>query len=236
MRRLNGVYTQAFNRRHGRVGHVFQGRYKAILVEKEGYLLELCRYLVLNPVRARMTRRAETYPWSSYRATTGQSQAPDWLAVDQVLGFFPGRSPAAAYARFVVQGIGRPPVWDALRGQIYLGGDKFLARMQRKAEGKPVRGVPASQQRPARPSGIAILDAVAKVYRTSAKAITGRQHWHPYRAAVYLLRRAANLPLVEVAKIMGISPPRVSQIQKEIEDEDMDSRLLSLARRYKVKP
>ncbi len=53
MRQLNGVYTQRFNRRHGRVGHVFQGRYKAIIVQKESYLLELARYVVLNPVRAR---------------------------------------------------------------------------------------------------------------------------------------------------------------------------------------
>ncbi|WP_459874236.1 transposase, partial [Endothiovibrio diazotrophicus] len=67
MRQLNGVYTQAFNRMHDRVGHVFQGRYKAILVQKESYLLELARYIVLNPVRARMVRSAKDWPWSSYR-------------------------------------------------------------------------------------------------------------------------------------------------------------------------
>jgi putative transposase len=67
MRQLNGVYTQRFNRRHRRVGHLFQGRYKAILVEKEGYLLELARYMVLNPVRAKRVKTPEGYPWSSYR-------------------------------------------------------------------------------------------------------------------------------------------------------------------------
>ncbi len=71
MRHLNGVYTQRFNTRHGRVGHVFQGRYKAILAERDSYLLELCRYVVLNPVRAEMVRHASQWRWSSYRDTTG---------------------------------------------------------------------------------------------------------------------------------------------------------------------
>ena len=71
MRQLNGVYTQRFNRRHGRVGHIFQGRFKAILVERDSYLLELCRYVVLNPVRARMVRDASQYAWSSHLATMG---------------------------------------------------------------------------------------------------------------------------------------------------------------------
>ena len=69
MRQLNGVYTQRFNRKHRRVGHVFQGRYKAVLVQKEAYLLELVRYIVLNPVRAHMVKAAKDWPWSSYRAT-----------------------------------------------------------------------------------------------------------------------------------------------------------------------
>jgi putative transposase len=82
MRQLNGVYTQRFNRQHGRVGHVFQGRYKAIIVQKESYLLELARYVVLNPVRARMVRSPAEWPWSSYRATAGLCDAPFWLATD----------------------------------------------------------------------------------------------------------------------------------------------------------
>jgi len=74
MRQLNGVYTQTHNRTHGRSGHVFQGRYKAILVQKENYLLELSRYIVLNPVRAGMVRSAKEWPWSSYRPS-GRAQA-----------------------------------------------------------------------------------------------------------------------------------------------------------------
>ena len=76
MRQLNGVYTQYVNGPHARVGHVFQGRYTAILVEKDAYLLELAKYVVLNPVRADMVARAEDWPWSSYRAMIGVEPAP----------------------------------------------------------------------------------------------------------------------------------------------------------------
>jgi putative transposase len=85
MRHLNGVYTQAFNRRHMRSGHVLQGRFKAIVVEKESHLLELARYVVLNPVRARMVRSAKDWPWSSYRATAGLAEVPHFLTVGCVL-------------------------------------------------------------------------------------------------------------------------------------------------------
>jgi len=85
MRQLNGVYTQRFNRRHKRVGHVLQGRFKAILVDRDSYLLELCRYVVLNPVRAKMVPRVGDYRWSSYRATVGMIEAPSYLACDWVL-------------------------------------------------------------------------------------------------------------------------------------------------------
>ena len=79
MRQLNGVYTQYFNRQYDRVGHVFQGRYKAILIEKETYLLELIRYVVLNPVRAKMVDRVEDWPWSSYHAMLGKEEFLPWL-------------------------------------------------------------------------------------------------------------------------------------------------------------
>jgi len=85
MQLLNGVYTQRFNRRHERFGHVLQGRYKAILVEKESHLLELARYVVLNPVRAKMVRSVRDWPWSSYRATAGQTDIPSFLQVDWIL-------------------------------------------------------------------------------------------------------------------------------------------------------
>lgn len=108
MRELNGVYTQAFNRCHGRSGHVLQGRFKAILVDKEAYLLELARYVVLNPVRAGLARAAKDWPWSSYRATGGLSDPPPFLVVDWLLAQFSSRRREAQrlYRRFVSEGRG----------------------------------------------------------------------------------------------------------------------------------
>ena len=111
MRQLNGVYTQNFNRAHQRVGHVFQGRFKAILVEKDSYLLELARYVVLNPLRAKMVRRIEQWPWSSFHATCGQAAKPEWLNTDFILSQF-GAQRARAIAKYVdfVHEIGRAHV------------------------------------------------------------------------------------------------------------------------------
>src|SRR3989304_9487258 len=111
MRQLNGVYTQSFNRRHRRVGHIFQGRYKAILVEKEAHLLELCRYVVLNPLRVDPGARVENWCWSSYLATAGLAPVPEFLTVDWVLRQF-GRTRGEAQARyraFVRGGLQRNP-------------------------------------------------------------------------------------------------------------------------------
>ena len=85
MRQLNGVYTQAFNRRHRRVGHLFQGRFKGILVQKESHFLEVCRYVVLNPVRAKAVDHPRLWAWSSYRATGGLATIPRCLTVDEIL-------------------------------------------------------------------------------------------------------------------------------------------------------
>ncbi len=135
MRQLNGMFTQASNRRHRRAGHLFQGRYKAVLVDKDGYLRELARYVVLNPVRAGMVGRPGRYAWSSYRATAGEVAPPRWLAADAVLALF-GKQRAAArrrYARFVADGMGEDGPWGDLRRQIYLGDEAFVERMQGKA-------------------------------------------------------------------------------------------------------
>jgi len=122
MRQVNGVYTQRYNRRHGKVGHVFQGRFKAIVVDRDAYFLEACQYVNLNPVRARLVRRPQDWHWSSYRAHVGLDQGPGWLdsvAVSRELA----ASEAAGrrrYAEFVGQGWGQRLWEEGLSGQIYL--------------------------------------------------------------------------------------------------------------------
>jgi REP element-mobilizing transposase RayT len=151
MRQLNGVYTQKHNRQHGRVGHVFQGRYKAILVEKESYLLELARYIVLNPVRAQMVHTAVEWPWSSYRVTVGLESPLAGIYVDWILAAFGDNRGKAIdeYKRFVATGKGLPSPWQELKNQIYMGSEQFVADMQQGIDlTQRLDEFPASQHRP----------------------------------------------------------------------------------------
>ena len=233
MQRLNQVYTQRFNRRHRRVGHVLQGRYKAIVVDKDSYFKELIRYVVLNPVRAKMVRLPERWEWSSYRATAGLSTVPTWLAVDEVRGQFGGSG--AAYRRFVAQGAGLPSVWEGLRGQMWLGDEKFRDKMQHRLRGKRSADVSRAQREPARPSPDELLTQVAKAFGVPRHAVLGRRQAQAYHCAVYLLRRVVNEPIAKVARRAGISAPRVSQIQAEVESAKPQGPMRLLLDFYKVK-
>lgn len=227
MRRLNGVYAQAFNRRHGRAGHLLQGRYKAIVVDKDSYLPELCRYVVLNPVRAGAVASPADWHWSSYLPTAGKMARPRWLAIDRVLALFsPQHSQARrAYVRFVAEGVKGPAPWLQLKGQIFLGSDAFTSRMEKLLAGDKPKGVPRRQLAPARPSAERVLGAVAKTHKLTKAATLERHRGEAFKHAVYLLRRRANLSLQEVAEIAGISIGRVSQIQSEIESRPADDML-----------
>lgn len=169
MRQLNGVYTQWVNRTHKRVGHVFQGRYKAILVEKDNYLLELARYVVLNPVRAGMVSDIGAWAWSSYPAMLGQVVPPVWLQTDWLLGQF-GRQrnqAIAGYIDFVRAGVGLPSVWDNLQGQIYLGSEKFIEQMQSSLVlDQAMDEIPRIQRRPLAKPLMQYLTEYADVPRT----------------------------------------------------------------------
>jgi putative transposase len=151
MRHLNSVYSARFNRAHGHVGHLFQGRYHAILVEREAYFLELCRYVVLNPVRAGIVRHPAAWRWSSYRATMGLSLLPVWLQADLLLEQFgtERRCARERYARFVAAGITAPPLWHALRDGMYLGSQAFVDAMKGAlAKNDTLSEVPRLQRRP----------------------------------------------------------------------------------------
>jgi hypothetical protein len=155
MKQLNGVYTQRFNRRHERVGHLFQGRFGAILVERETYLLELVRYISLNPVRAGVVSSAEQWRWSSHRAQAGLATAPDWLRIQPILERF-SADPASAplrYRQFVTDGVGLAGPWSALRGQVLLGSDLFAERFRALLVQRPVsKEVPRAERLAARPA------------------------------------------------------------------------------------
>jgi REP element-mobilizing transposase RayT len=236
MTRLNGTYTQAFNRRHGRVGHVLQGRYESIVVDKDSYLLELARYVVLNPVRAGLVKEPAAWMWSSYRATVGEVVPPNWLTTDWLLEQFAALKSVArrAYQDFVMKGAGTK-LWDRLIGQIWLGDQPFLERMQKLVSGTGPSGYPGNHRRPARPTPQTVIAAVASAYRINQAQVLDRSRPDAFRAAVYLLRRAANLTLNEAAALARISAPRISQIQADIESEKPELPLRQLITRYKLK-
>lgn len=209
MRQLNGVYTQRFNRVHGRVGHVFQGRYKAILVERDSYLLELVRYVVLNPLRAKMVKRLETWRWSSYLATCGQAESPPWLQTDWILAQFGQRrsSAIAKYVAFVHEGARLPSVWAQLRGQIYLGSDAFVKKMQHQIEKKPGLGeIPRAQRR-------AISQPLAQFEKSYARVEA--------MARAYL---SGQHTMLAIAKHFGVHYSTVSRAARGFEGQAFNER------------
>jgi len=154
MRELNGVYTQGFNQRYRRVGHLFQGRYKAIIVEKDHHLLSLCRYVVLNPVRVGIIKGPEQWRWSNYRAMIGLGKRPSFLTIDWVLSQFGGRKRVAMekYRRFVMEGIDKESPWETLKGQIFWGTDEFIKQLSGLLDEKEgIKEVPRGQRYVARP-------------------------------------------------------------------------------------
>lgn len=205
MRHINGVYTQRFNRRHAIVGHLFQGRFKAILVDRDSYLLEVCRYVELNPVRAGMVAAPQDWPWSSYLAHAGAVDGPAWLDTQGLHSYVLGRqvessadaqAAGLAYAQLVAQGRD-VRLWDeALNRQIYLGDADFVDRMQRQAGlgGMAAREVPKPQR----------------------KLPRGLSHWlGECESREEALRRAhvdGGISMTALANELGVSVARVSQL------------------------
>ncbi|MBU0530988.1 MAG: transposase [Candidatus Uhrbacteria bacterium] len=127
MRDLNGIYTQAHNKKHGIVGRLFQGRFKSFVIEKELYLLEVARYIVLNPVRAHIVKDPKDYKWSSHRSTAYQKQDSKCLTTDWILRFFSKQKNEAQseYRGFVLAGIGAENPFNEVREGIILGSPQF---------------------------------------------------------------------------------------------------------------
>ena len=155
MRQLNGLYTQAFNKRHRRTGHVFQGRYKAVLIQKETHLLEVCRYVVLNPVRAGMVAWPEDWIWSSYGGTVRKEGAHRCLTSQWVIGQFSDNKAKGqrAYGQFVRSGIRKESIWSEVKGQTILGQPEFVdSLVDHLKVYKEVLEIPKSQRYVNRPT------------------------------------------------------------------------------------
>jgi REP element-mobilizing transposase RayT len=210
MRELNGIYTQAFNRSHRRSGHLFQGRFKAILVEKDAHLLELCRYVVLNPVRAGIVGTAKVWPWSSYRATAGLREPPEWLETGWTLEQFGGTRAKAleAYRRFVAEGIESAyEPWKRIEGQIFLGSKEFRTGTIRQASaGRKSRGVPKAQRLAAFRSGEELLGECLEALGRDRQSFSSRTRLlaKERKAVAAVLRRRGLMKLMEIGGLLGV--------------------------------
>jgi len=247
MHDLNSGYAGRFNRRYRRGGALFQGRFKAILVENEAHALELTRYIHLNPVRARIVKRPEEYDWSSYQDYLGVRKAPAWLDWESVLAeLAEDRSRAlAAYRRFVEAGLSEPPKspLQAAVGGMFLGGGEWVQRWRRRLAEQPVpEGVPAQRQLAWRPTLEDIVAAVSSelgVERSDLFAVRRRAN-EARSAAIYLARLLTDEPVGGIGEYFGgVSRAAVSKTVARAEDRRKsdrawDRRLETLSERLRT--
>lgn len=207
MRHLNGVYTQRFNRRHGLVGHLFQGRFKAILVDRDAYLLALCRYVERNPVAAGLVAAAELWPWSSCRAHLGMVPTPTWLDTDGLHGHLLGRQVmraadrARAIARYaeLLRVDADPELWArGLRQQVFLGDEAFVDRMLEAQASRPADSVEVPRQQRARPKALRELMAQGM---TREEALHAAYTRHGY--TMTKLARELDLSVSRVSRLVA---------------------------------
>lgn len=210
MHDLNSGYASLFNRRHRRVGSLYQGRFKAILVEDESYSWELSRYVHLNPVRAKMVSDPEEYRWGSYTAYFDRRQAPDWLHWETVLAEHGTSQPSArrAYRKFVEAGMGlsnKSPLRSA-HGGMFLGSDGWVKRMRRRlGQQSDDRNVPLRRRLALGIDVVKLCKTVANHFEVSADIFEGvRQRNNDARtAAIYLHRKLTNESVSRLAEYYG---------------------------------
>ena len=239
---LTTAYTVYFNRRHRRVGHLFQGRYKSIVVEAEGYLLSLSRYLHLNPVRGPVIgqgdalerrKRLREWRWSSYFGYSGLGQPDSWISDERILGEMggPRKGRRVRYRRFVEEGLVREienPL-EAVQWQTALGREDFVQRLKDHLESRKDqdREVPALRQLRRRPEVKTILDCVGKVYRVSKEELLHRGKGNEARAvAMVVVWDCCGMSLREVGELFGgVGYTTVAQMIARTKEKDRKGQL-----------
>ena len=213
MRHINGAYTTYFNIKHQRAGHLFQGRYKALLVEADAYAAQLSHYIHLNPVRGGVVTLPVDYPWSSYRCYIGLSPSPDWLTTDLVLGYFGGKTPESKfrYRKFVEGPLcsGEENPLQAAVASTILGSPEFIRDVVGKklAEKQDERNVPAAKKLALLPS----LDAI--IAKLEAEFGCDK---HLRVISIYCCIKYSGAKLKEIGDRFGISDAAVSQTNRRL--------------------
>lgn len=213
MKQLNGIYTQKFNNKYKRVGHLFQGRYKAILVEKESYLLELSRYIVLNPVRAGIVSQPEEWPWSNYCAIIGKVKKPEFLIIDWILSQFSldKKKAIEEYKQFVISGYNTEFPHNELVGQIILGSEGFLKKVNShlSQESKDnMQEVPREQQ-------LSLLPQLDEIFQEEVRKGTPRDN------IIYMVYYDYNFTMKEIGEYLGLHYTTISRVINRCEKNKM---------------
>jgi REP element-mobilizing transposase RayT len=221
---LNTAYVVWFNRRYERSGHLYGGRFKAFLIEKESYFATALRYVVLNPVRARMVARPEEYRWSSYRATAGLETAPDWLDTFIALApFAPDPTLARVFYRdFVEQKVAsKERLWDKVVNGIYLGTEAWRRKMRKAVEAKPrSTDHPKAHRAVGRPKMNRVIAAVAKSTGEATESIRIMRGSALRRLAAWIGWNEALLTLRSIAAALRLrSEGHVSGMIRRCERE-----------------
>jgi putative transposase len=224
MQGVQSTYTQWYNRRHRTVGHLFQGRYKALLCDRDKYLLELVRYIHLNPYRMRKGLNPWKYRWSSHRAYLGE-KGPVGIETETVLGQMAKRIGQArqAYLKFMEEGMGEghEEKYYQATDQRFLGDEDFVERVASRAREKEI------ELRGNRRVGFErLLQAVAKEYGVSKQALTGtgrQREWiEGRRLLVYVAREWGKITTKELGKRLGRDPSMISRLSREYEEGGRD--------------
>lgn len=234
MHDLNSGFASRFNRRHKRVGSLYQGRFKAILVEDESHAAGLTRYIHLNPVRAQIASRAEDYIWSSYRDYLSSKPGPEWLDCQTVLAEMnqDPRRARQAYRRFVEQGADEPSPLKSVVGGVLLGSSNWVDRVRRKLAEKPEsREVPTQRELAWRPSVDVILELVSRTYEVERSSVLERRrHGNDARlAALWLCRRLTDERVSDLAERFGdVSAAAITKAIARCNDRRADDRRWNL--------
>jgi putative transposase len=196
MRQLNGMYAQFFSRRHDRPGHLFQGRFKAYVVDKDSYLLELARYIALNPVQAGLAKSPEKWKWSSYRKTAGYEKGKAFVHEERILSHFSAsvRQARNLFVQFVSEGFDKESPLKKATGELLLGSESFVSQFRDWLRGEMPEEIVHRERYAARPS----LEELFK----------DRDRDEGIREAV--LRRGYRLK--EIGAYLGLHYSRVSRI------------------------
>jgi putative transposase len=241
MRHFSITYTAAFNRRHHRVGHLYQGRYKAIVIDRDHYLLELSRYVHVNPVRVRsyraenirqQIRYLQQYPWSSLSGYLYSQSKQSWINYDTVLSYVGGSR--KRYGEFMAEGIrkGYPTPWEKLQGQVVLGDEDFVERVKRKIKGRGSRREQPAIRHFAAKDLKTVLRAVAGYFRLAEEKLTGRRTGHRNERAVAmeLMYRCGGVSQAEIGKLLGsLDYTAVSRERKRLREKTQKERALKTA-------